>query len=267
MKKSLYALLLLGMLQPSVFTVIVQAQLNQAIIAKFPVTKATADRTDIVTAGSVMDLKQDGLMMFAIDTSSKAQLVYKDGKIQPTTMTKMATACLMGHGAGCGVVHRAFVAGEKVWLIDVQTVSDGVQLTFLSDAINDVRYMAVLKIPFPKGSSLSADEAIKQISQVINPEPGSDAQPAAAGPAPEAAPPAAAAAAPPPPPMADIPPPPPPTDAPAAPPKTISLGQTKDQVATIFGQPTKIVKLGTKEIDYYPDMKVTFTSGKVTDVQ
>ena len=35
----------------------------------------------------------------------------------------------------------------------------------------------------------------------------------------------------------------------------------------IFGQPSKVVKLGTKEIDVYPDMKVTFVNNKVTDVQ
>jgi len=28
-----------------------------------------------------------------------------------------------------------------------------------------------------------------------------------------------------------------------------------------------VVKLGTKEIDVYPDMKVTFVNNKVTDVQ
>ena len=34
-----------------------------------------------------------------------------------------------------------------------------------------------------------------------------------------------------------------------------------------FGQPTKIVKLGAKEIYYYQDLKVTFVAGKVSDVQ
>jgi outer membrane protein assembly factor BamE (lipoprotein component of BamABCDE complex) len=63
--------------------------------------------------------------------------------------------------------------------------------------------------------------------------------------------------------MAPIPPPPPP---PAAP-KTIALGQTKDQVAAILGQPDKIANLGSKEIDYYSDMKVIFANGKVTDIQ
>jgi hypothetical protein len=48
--------------------------------------------------------------------------------------------------------------------------------------------------------------------------------------------------------------------------KTIAIGQTRDQVIATFGVPTKIVQLGKKEIDYYPDMKVTFIQSKVADV-
>ena len=54
---------------------------------------------------------------------------------------------------------------------------------------------------------------------------------------------------------------------PAAPPKTIALGQTTDQVVGILGQPQKIVNLGAKQMYFYPDMKVIFTNGKVSDVQ
>jgi outer membrane protein assembly factor BamE (lipoprotein component of BamABCDE complex) len=56
----------------------------------------------------------------------------------------------------------------------------------------------------------------------------------------------------------------------AAPPaetKTIAIGQTRDQVVAMFGVPSKIVQLGTKEIDVFPDMKVTFVKNKVVDVQ
>ena len=67
--------------------------------------------------------------------------------------------------------------------------------------------------------------------------------------------------------MAPLAPPPPPPDAPPAAPKTIEKGQTKDVVVAILGQPSKVIKLGTKEIDVYPDMKVTFINNKVTDVQ
>jgi outer membrane protein assembly factor BamE (lipoprotein component of BamABCDE complex) len=64
--------------------------------------------------------------------------------------------------------------------------------------------------------------------------------------------------------MADIPPPPPPAD--TAPPE-IKLGQTKDQVLAAFGQPTRMAKVGAKEILYYKDMKVTLTNGKVSNVE
>jgi hypothetical protein len=116
---------------------------------------------------------------------------------------------------------------------------------------------------------------------VFKVQPAEDAQqqqqaPAGGQQAAPAAPAAAQAALPaiaPPPPPADnaalpeIAPPPPPADEPAAPPKTISLGQTTDQVVAILGQPQKIVNLTNKQTYYYKDLKVMFTAGKVTDVQ
>jgi hypothetical protein len=67
--------------------------------------------------------------------------------------------------------------------------------------------------------------------------------------------------------LPDIAPPPPPSDVPPPAPPTVALGQTMDQVTTGFGQPLRVAKLGTKTIFYYKDMKVTFTNGKVTDVE
>jgi len=81
-------------------------------------------------------------------------------------------------------------------------------------------------------------------------------------PAPEAVP--AAASAPPPAPLPEIAPPPPPAD---TPPPTIALGQTENQVTAILGQPLKAARLGAKVIFYYKDMKVTFTNGKVSNVE
>jgi hypothetical protein len=37
-------------------------------------------------------------------------------------------------------------------------------------------------------------------------------------------------------------------------------------VVAAFGQPAKAAKLGVKEILYYKEMKVTFTNGKVSNV-
>jgi hypothetical protein len=56
---------------------------------------------------------------------------------------------------------------------------------------------------------------------------------------------------------------------PAAPstPVRISQGQTVGEVTAALGQPKSVVDLGTKKIYVYPDMKVTFKGGKVSDVQ
>lgn len=50
-------------------------------------------------------------------------------------------------------------------------------------------------------------------------------------------------------------------------PVTISLGQTIAEVETINGKPDKIIDLGAKKIYVYKDLKITFTDGKVSDVQ
>ena len=65
-------------------------------------------------------------------------------------------------------------------------------------------------------------------------------------------------------PMPDIAPPPPPAD---APPAAIAIGETKDQVSAAFGQPQKDAKVGQKEICVYQGKKVTFTNGKVSNVE
>jgi hypothetical protein len=59
----------------------------------------------------------------------------------------------------------------------------------------------------------------------------------------------------------------PPIAAPAAPTATVSLGQTPDQVTSSLGQPKSIMDLGTRKIYVYPELKVTFNDGKVSDVQ
>jgi hypothetical protein len=48
---------------------------------------------------------------------------------------------------------------------------------------------------------------------------------------------------------------------------TVALGQTTAQVTATMGAPTQIVDLGSKKIYKYPDMKIIFIDGKVSDVQ
>jgi hypothetical protein len=252
----------------------VQKKLN----AEFALTKITADRSDIVSAGAVLVLHKDGLVMYSTPTDTPPLNTYKDGRVQQSAAGNYFRGLGKGlmHGGNAtdlaNVPQRKFVAGEKFWVTGINIQQDGVVFNVYSDPFNDVRYYGQLKFPFPKNSIPPADGMAKTVEEVITVQPSDDDK--AGGDQKDAAPaqsaaaqPATAAPAEPAAPMAPIAPPPPPTDQPPAAPKTISVGQTKDVVVATWGQPTKVVKLASKEIYYYPDMKITFVAGKVSDVQ
>ncbi len=48
---------------------------------------------------------------------------------------------------------------------------------------------------------------------------------------------------------------------------TITLGLTPEQVIQLLGSPKQVVTLGNKQIFIYPQMKITFLGGRVTDVE
>jgi hypothetical protein len=248
-------------------TAVTPASIEQKLESDYTVSKAAADKSDIVTAGSVLVLEKDGLLMSATTSGSPASNTYKDGKISQGVW-KIAKVpgfgSLMGH-TGATVTTRTFVAGEKFWVTKITVTPDGIVLDLLSDPFSDVRYYSTLKFPFTKGTLPTPEQADSSVGEVVKVQPDDSADKGAKQPAGAPAAPAEAAA--PTAPMAPIAPPPPPPDTPPPAPKTIALKQTKEQVLANFGPPTKIVNLGTKEIDYYPDMKVTFVNNKVTDVQ
>ena len=165
--------------------------------------------------------------------------------------------------------------------------TDAVLATFTNGAYGGQyqaakRYSTTLAFKEPKGtlSQMSVDDASKMIEAVLSFNPADQVRAREAGVVARSCEPHCAVSTttgavigqaivpqggqPAPAPLA---PPPAPADTPAGPPPTIELGQTKDQVQAAFGTPTRVVKLGTKEIEYFKDMKVTFVSGKVTDVQ
>jgi hypothetical protein len=235
-----------------------RALLQERLSSQFKLTKTTADRNDIVTAGSVLVLQKDGLLMCSLDTNVPPTNTYKNGKISMGFGSDLAWTMQLGRNSS-EVPQRKFVAGEKFWVTGFNIQDDGVIFKFYSDPYQDVRYYGQLKFPFPKHVMPPADQLLKTIAEAITVQPDDNAastpqQPPAqqAQQQPE---------------MKAIPPPPPPPDAPPPQPKTISAGQTKDQVVAILGQPQKVVNLGTKEILYYPDMKVTFLHGKVSNVE
>jgi len=240
-----------------------QTAIKQAIVARFPVTHTTADLNEILRAGAVMVFKKDKMYMYSTATLGVGlnghclpEIDYKDGKLGMSRMTIFSTTS-MGRPLDT-YQSRIFVADEKFWVVDVEVVKDGVILQVLSDPIDDVRYTAWVKVVYPKGQQFTAEDAIAKISDVMDVDPSSAAQ---------AAPPAPAQETPPPAQIQALAPPPPPPDQPPPAPKTIAVGQTRDIVIATWGQPSKDIKLSGKEILVYPDMKVTFVGGKVSDVQ
>src|SRR5580658_5392005 len=262
----------------------VQAQkttLEKQLESEYTLTTPTADNTDIVTMGSVLILQKKGLSAGAVSSKVETQNTYKDGQIKSGAATAIrrfgglpGIGNIPGVGAAAGTASgaaggsRDFVNGEKLYVtkITVDRGKNNIVFDLISDAYGDAgRFKATLRVEFPKGVLASEDLAkvdptIAEVFKVAPPDQSAAAPAAAPAPAP-------VAQAAPEPVLAPIAPPPPPPPDPVVETKSIAVGQTKDQVVAILGQPDKVVKVGTKEIYQYKDIKVTFVNGKMTDAQ
>jgi hypothetical protein len=225
------------------------ADIQKQLLNLYTPAKATADGTDLVTAGAVLILQKDNLQMCKVDQPVPTANFYKNGTITQgglggllKAMNTLSRLGNQGGSAGAAQDMREFVAGEKFFVTRIATVPDGVVFTLMSDPIKDQRYKSTLKFPFPRGSVPTADGVTAMVAEVVKVDAGSDA-PADQGTSASNAP------------------------VPAPAPKTIAIGQTRDQVVAAFGVPTKVVQLGAKEIDFFADMKVTFLNNKVANVE
>jgi hypothetical protein len=248
-----------------------RAAIQQKLESEYALTKPTDDKTDIVTAGAVLVLQKDKLLMVAASSSANpCPNTYKDGKLTPNSGCKTGEFLRRIPGFGSRIpgadkapATRTFVSGEKFWVTKIDVRDSGVVMDLFSDAINDVRFRGSLVIPFKDGVP-SADDALKLVQEVVKTVPSEDAKGDGGTPkgSPEQAATSATEAAPPP-----IAPPPPPPDEPPAAPPTVSLGQTPAQVEAILGPPLRKAKVGSRDIYSYKDLKVTFLNGKVKDIQ
>jgi hypothetical protein len=249
--------------------------IRKRLESEYSLTKTTDDKSDIVTAGSVLVLQKDKLMLLATSAAGNpCTNTYKDGRLSPNGACKAGDIARKIPWFGGNIPQsdkapqsRYYVTGEKFWVTGIEVKDAGkdsaVTMQFYTDAVDDVRYSGALAIPFKDGLP-SPDEVLKRVQEVVKVQPSDDANGGGGGQqqqAPAAAPPAAAEAALPP----IAPPPPPPPD--PGPPPTVSLGQTRAQVVGILGEPVRKAKIGIKEIYSYKDLKVTFVNGKVKDIQ
>jgi hypothetical protein len=237
---------------------------------------------EIAAAGSVVTLQKGELQMCATNAPPGAGApanTYKNGKLSAGMFLWRLGLGLLKIDPNTIAMHT-YVTGDKFWIVGMNVKKNGIEFKLWTDAdANNIRYWSWLEIPFEKKQIPSADELMNTIAEVLavpptdeqnGPPPPETAQAPADQTPPAGPPPPTFTAIAPPPPPADVPAPmpaiapPPPVD---TPPPTIALGQTMDQVTTGFGQPQKVARVGAKTIFYYKDMKVTFASGKVSDVE
>lgn len=238
--------------------------LKTQLETQYKPTKTTDDKSDIVTAGSVLILQKDKIIMYSTTTQIPPQNSYKDGKLSEGAFgvhQKLSSfGSMIGHPPPASDVQsRQFVTGEKFWVTRIDLQPDGVLFTLFSDPYNDVRYYSTLKFVYPHGTTPTPDQVLSLVGEVLKVDADDSAKSDDKGGDQQQAAPAADAAQQP---AADQA-----AAAPPAPPATVEIGQTTDEVVAILGQPDKILNLGPKQIYVYKDLKVTFVKGKVTDAQ
>jgi hypothetical protein len=238
------------------------ASMPDELAAQYKVSKLAADSTGTVVtdAGTVLNVQKGGILGFDHDTGGMIPTKYEKGSIHSPNGLGMMLLQKKG-----GVNTKFFTVGEKVYVtkVDVNVKNEKVTFSLVEcDTCNNVQqpsgYKTQLVFQFDKNflESANASQVEDTIGQVlaIDTSSGGDQQQAANGQGGQGGggqQQAAPAAAP----------------EPAAPPVSIEVGQTPDQVKAALGDPQKIVKLGTKQIYVYKDLKITFTNGKVSDVQ
>lgn len=212
-----------------------KVSIEQQLLTRYPPTKLAGDKLRIVTPGTVLVVQMGGMAASPLNEFAFANN-YKDGRI------KRSAASALIHDAKS----RDLIVGEKVYLLKTEVKDNGVVFSIQSCVACDgaeidlyqMGFRASLTFQYAKGYLETADFAqiqrdIGQVFTVVgmrNPEPVA-----------------------------------PPTV--QAPPTKISLGQTIEEVTANLGRPDKVVDLGSKKIYVYPDLKITFQDGKVSDVQ
>ncbi len=236
--------------------------------AQYKIFKMTRDANGnaVIAEGTALAIQKQGILGLPLNNPlNPCPSTYVGGRLK-----KPGFICQMGTSVGGGLLNRQPIdnpnpmtdlpVGQQVYpaSIAVDTRSDTVKFMVIACAAcngNDppTYYKAQVDFRFAKGVLATGDasqveDTIGQVFSIDNSNDAAQADPgAAAGQAPAAAPASAV---------------------PAAPePLNVQQGQTIAQVEQALGKPAKILTAGAKVIYVYRDLKVTFTNGKVADVQ
>lgn len=207
-----------------------EKQLETSLASKYELAKMGIERSRITKPGTVLVIQKTGLYANpSTDYGNVTNKVSQGNIAQPSGLQ----AALFEKAT-----NKTLKAGETVYPTRISVKGNQVKFDVITCEMSQVnvhgnslqgRYSATVAFEFPAGflATADADSVKKAIDEILLPQ----------------------------------------DEAQSVKTKTVELGQTPEQVKSALGAPDKIVKLGTKEIYVYKDMKVVFVDGKVSDVQ
>jgi len=246
--------------------------LQEQLAAQYKPVKMGSDTSgySVVDKGTLLEVKKGGILAVPYSDNSIQSTKYEGGQVKSPNS-------LVTKGIGLGMKHfgkeqttHLMAAGDKVYpqSVTVDTGKDTVTMQIVAcDKCNNTDPPTAMKakvvFQFPKGSlaKAQAGEVEDTIGQLLamsddsggdqgNQQQGNNQQQGGGDQGQQQAQGGGQD-----------------QQQQQAEPQTVEVGMTPDQVTAALGKPDKIVKLTTKQIYIYKDMKVTFVGGKVSDVQ
>jgi hypothetical protein len=247
--------------------------LQEQLIAQYKLVKMGSDTSgySVIDKGTLLEIKKGGILGVPYGDNNVPACHYENGSVKgPSGLALAGRKSIMGKFGKEQSTHL-FASGDKVYplKVDVNVAKDTVTLGIVAcDTCNKTDpptyNKAQVVFQFPKGSLANAnagsvEDTIGQLLAVTDDSQGDQAQGdnkqdqgqqgdqgggGQGGGGQQAQ-----------------------QDQPQAEPAEIKLGMTMGEVETALGKPDRKANLGTKQIYYYKDMKVTFKDGKVSDVQ
>jgi hypothetical protein len=246
--------------------------LQEQLIAQYKLVKMGSDTSgySVIDKGTLLEIKKGGILGVPYGDNNVPACHYENGAVKgPSGVAMLGRKSIMGKFGKEQTTHL-FASGDKVYpmKVDVNVAKDTVTLGIVAcDTCNKTDpptyNKAQVVFQFPKGSLANAnagsvEDTIGQVLAVTDEsqdqaqggqdqgqqdqgQQGAQGGGGQAGGGQQEQPPAE--------------------------PAEIKLGMTMGEVESALGKPDRKANLGTKQIYYYKDMKVTFKDGKVSDVQ
>lgn len=142
--------------------------LQKQLTTQFSLTKMSADRSEVVTAGTVVQLQQGGLTMYTIASPLPPEDTYKNGRMTKSIGRDIAiNMALMGNGNVNDLPRHQCAAKDTLWVGKIDVESNKIVFQLYSDPVDGTRYYADLKIPLDKGPFPTPEQALAKVAEVL----------------------------------------------------------------------------------------------------